>query len=95
MRIDSHQHVFWHGRDSAGLVADMDAHAIDKAWLLSWEVLPHEDEHAYHSALNPMHIRPDGTHPGVPLSDLIIARNEYPDRFILGYCPHPPACAMA
>ena len=24
MLIDSHQHVFWHGRDDAGLVADLD-----------------------------------------------------------------------
>ena len=89
MRIDSHQHVFWHGRDDAGLVADMDANQIDKAWLLSWEVLPHEDERQYHGALNPIHIRPDGTHPGIPLSDLVKARDAYPDRFILGYCPHP------
>ncbi len=89
MRIDSHQHVYWHGRDAAGLIADMDAHHIDKAWLLSWEVLPHEDERVYHGALNPMHIRPDGTHPGIPLSDLILARNAYPNRFLLGYFPHP------
>ena len=35
MIIDSHQHVFWHGRDDAGLVADMDQHGIDLAWLLT------------------------------------------------------------
>jgi predicted TIM-barrel fold metal-dependent hydrolase len=89
MRIDSHQHVYWHGRDAAGLVADMDAHGIDRAWLLSWEILPHEDEPIYHGALNPVHMRPDGTHPGIPLSDLIRARDACPDRFILGYFPHP------
>lgn len=89
MRIDSHQHVFWHGRDAVGLIADMDAHQIDKAWLLSWEVLPHEDERIYHGVLNPTHIRPDGTHPGIPLSDLIRARDAFPDRFVLGYFPHP------
>lgn len=89
MRIDSHQHVFWHGRDAAGLVADMDEHQIDVAWLLSWEVLPHEDEHGYHEVLNPVHLRPDGTHPGIPLSDLIRARDAYPSRFVLGYFPHP------
>src|SRR5579862_4466972 len=89
MRIDSHQHVYWHGRDAAGLVSDMDAHRIDRAWLLSWEVLPHEDEHAYHGVLNPLNIRPDGTHSGIPLSDLIRARDAYPDRFVLGYFPHP------
>lgn len=89
MRIDSHQHVFWHGRDDSGLVADMDAHGIDVAWLLSWEILPHEDEPAYHGVLNPLHLRPDGTHAGIPLSDLIVARDRFPHRFVLGYCPHP------
>jgi predicted TIM-barrel fold metal-dependent hydrolase len=89
MRIDSHQHVFWHGRDSAGLIADMDEHQIDQAWLLSWEILPHEDESGYHGVLNPLHLRADGTHAGIPLSDLIRTRDAYPDRFILGYCPHP------
>ena len=37
MLIDSHQHVFWHYRNDADLVADMDAHGIDLAWLLTWE----------------------------------------------------------
>ncbi len=87
--IDSHQHVFWHGRDDAGLVADMDDQGIDVAWLLSWEVLPHEDEAAYHGVLNPVHRRPDGSHAGIPLSDLLVARTHYPERFVVGYCPHP------
>jgi predicted TIM-barrel fold metal-dependent hydrolase len=89
MIIDAHQHVFWHGRDDAGLVADLDAHGVDVAWLLSWEVPPDEDEPAYRGAMNPVHVRPDGTHPGIPLSDLIIARDRYPGRFVLGYCPSP------
>lgn len=87
--IDSHQHVFWWGRDDAGLIADLDAHGIEKAWLLSWEVPPWEDARSYHAVLNPLNIRPDGTHAGIPLRDLITARNHYPDRFILGYMPHP------
>jgi predicted TIM-barrel fold metal-dependent hydrolase len=91
MIVDSHQHVFWHGRDDAGLVADMDAHGIEQAWLLSWEVLPFEDDGAYHRALNPVHFRPDGTHAGIPLSDLLVARARYPERFVIGYCPHPLA----
>src|SRR5579862_3571047 len=89
MIIDSHQHVFWHGRDDAGLIADMDAQGIDVAWLLSWEVLPCEDEKSYHSALNPVHFRADGTHTGIPLSDLVLARDRYPKRFVLGFCPNP------
>jgi predicted TIM-barrel fold metal-dependent hydrolase len=89
MIIDSHQHVFWHNRNDAGLVADMDTHGIEVAWLLSWEVLPAEDERIYHGVLNPVHFRPDGTHPGIPLSDLLLTRDRYPQRFLLGYCPHP------
>src|SRR5579862_427633 len=89
MRIDTHQHVYWHGRDAAGLIADMDAYSIDVAWLLSWDVAPHEDARIYHGVLNPEHVRADGTHPGIPLSDLIRARDLYPHRFIVGYCPNP------
>jgi predicted TIM-barrel fold metal-dependent hydrolase len=87
--VDSHQHVFWHGRDDHGLIADMDAHGIEYSWLLSWEVAPSEDEHSYHKVLNPKHIRPDGTHAGIVLADLVLARDRFPDRFVLGYCPHP------
>jgi predicted TIM-barrel fold metal-dependent hydrolase len=89
MLIDTHQHVLWHGRDVAGLVADMDEHGIDLAWLLTWEIAPAEDAASYHGVLNPEHMRPDGTHAGIPLSDLVKARDRYPDRFVLGYCPHP------
>jgi predicted TIM-barrel fold metal-dependent hydrolase len=87
--IDTHQHVFWHGRNDADLVADMDAFGIQQAWLLSWEVAPSEDERSYHGVLNPLHVRPDGTHAGIPLPDLLLTRDRYPDRFVVGYCPHP------
>jgi len=87
--IDSHQHVFWHGRDDKGLVADMDEHGIEYAWLLSWEVPPFEDNPSYHAVLNPLNVRADGTHAGIPLSDLLRARDRFPERFIVGYCPHP------
>ncbi|MCE9589693.1 MAG: amidohydrolase [Planctomycetes bacterium] len=89
MFIDSHQHVFWHGRDDKGLIADMDAHGIDVSWLLSWEIPPSEDSPGYHGVLNPQHFRGDGTHAGIPLSDLILTRDRYPDRFVVGFCPHP------
>lgn len=92
MIIDSHQHVFWHGRDDAGLVADMDEQKIDLAWLLTWEVPrypAYADNSDYHNLLNPVRLREDGTHPGIPLEDLLIAHRRYPGRFILGYCPDP------
>jgi predicted TIM-barrel fold metal-dependent hydrolase len=89
MLIDSHQHVFWHWRNDADLIADMDVHGIDVAWLLTWEITPAEEQKQWVRILNPVHIRPDGSHPGVPLSDLLLASSRYPQRFILGYCPHP------
>ena len=94
MIVDSHQHVCWHGRDAAGLVADMDAHDIAVAWLLAWEVPPAEDAPSYHRHFNPVHLRGDGTHPGLPLSDVLRACERYPGRFVPGYCP-PPALGDA
>lgn len=87
--VDAHQHVFWHGRDDDGLIAELDNHGIDYAWLLSWETAPFEDHPAYHPVLNPSNIRPDGTHAGIVLADLVKARDPFPSRFVLGYCPHP------
>ena len=89
MNVDVHQHVFWHGRDDRGLIADLDAHGIDLAWLLTWEIPAEEDSLNDHRALNPRHLRGDGTHAGVPLSDVLIARDRYPERFVVGYCPCP------
>lgn len=89
MVIDAHQHVFWHGRNERGLVEDMDEHGIEVAWLLSWEIAPHEHNPAYTKLLDPRHVRPDGTHAGIVLSDLVLARDRFPQRFVLGYCPHP------
>lgn len=92
MIIDAHQHVFWHGRDDAGLVADLDEQGIDRCWLLTWE-LPscpvYIENLSWSNCLNPARARPDGTHPGIILDDLLIARRRYPDRFVLGYCPDP------
>ncbi len=89
MTIDSHQHPFWYGRDDAGLVTDMDEQEIDVAWLLSWEVPPEQDNPVFHGILNPKNIRPDGTHAGIVLADLLEARRNFPERFIVGYCPNP------
>ncbi len=89
MRIDTHQHVFWHWRNDADLIADMDGHGIDVAWLLTWEISPAEWEPNWARILNPVHAQPDGTNRGVVLSDLLLASSRYPGRFVLGYCPHP------
>jgi len=67
----------------------MDEHGIEYAWLLSWEIPPFEDHPGYHAVLSPRNLRPDGTHAGIRLSDLLRARDHYPTRFVVGYCPHP------
>ncbi|MDY7010780.1 MAG: amidohydrolase family protein [Planctomycetota bacterium] len=88
--IDSHQHVFWHGRDDAGLVADLDEHGIDKALLLTWCIHPTEGDPGYDEAFNPIHTELNrNNHPGLTLSDAVCAARRYPDRFIIGYAPHP------
>ncbi len=86
--IDSHQHVFWHGRDDAGLIADMDAHGIEKAWILTWEESIGDLRGNWASKLDPRHKR-FGEGVALPLEGVIEAARRYPDRFIAGYCPHP------
>ena len=90
MIIDSHQHVFWWHRDDAGLVADLDEHNIDLAWLLTWHIPPTEtSKDPLYSVLNPLRVGPDGTHAGITLEDCLKCRDKYPDRFVVGYCPQP------
>lgn len=87
--IDTHQHVFWNHRNDVELVSDMDAHHIEKAWLLTWEIPAWEDSPSYHRGLNPRHGREDGTHAGIVLDDILRTRDRFPDRFLAGYCPPP------
>jgi len=87
--VDSHQHVRWHQRDEHGLVADLDAHGIDYAWLLTWQLGPVEQSPEHAAYLNPALTLPDGSHPGIPLAELLAVRAIYPKRFVVGYCPHP------
>ena len=88
--IDMHQHVCWHGRDDAELVANMDAHGIERAVLLNWDITALEFAESYEGAFNPVHVVPGrGRHSGLPLADVVRAVRRYPERFIPGYCPHP------
>lgn len=87
--IDSHQHVFWHGRDDAGLIADMDAHHIEKAWLLTWEEPESETGGSYGHVVDPRNKGVGGDGAAIPLSAVIEACRRYPERFVAGYCPHP------
>ena len=87
--VDSHQHINWHQRNTAAHVADMDAHGIAYAWLLSWCIDPLNDEPHYHRVFDPRNTLQDGTHPGLPLDDILAARERHPDRYVAGYCPNP------
>jgi len=89
VKIDSHQHVFWLNRDDAWLVREMDELGIDVAWLLTWYLLPEEDDHAYHVHTSPTNMRADGTHAAMPFSDVIATCKRFPKRFVPGYCPPP------
>ncbi len=95
--IDTHQHVFWQGRDDTAHIEDMDAHQIDLAWILTSEAPDYQAQPATRGAfaLNPLHMSPDGMHPGLVFSDLLKARQNYPGRYLLGYCPDPMLPAAA
>ena len=89
MKIDSHQHVFWLNHDDAWLVREMDDLSIDVAWLLTWYLLPEEDDAAYHTHTSPTNLRADGTHSAMPLADVVATCRRFPKRFVPGYCPAP------
>ena len=89
--IDAHQHVFWHGRDDAGLVANMDECGIAKSVVLTWCLSQVEESVGYEAVFNPVHWEhaPAGQGIGLPFSDALATVRRYPDRLLLGYCPHP------
>jgi predicted TIM-barrel fold metal-dependent hydrolase len=87
--IDSHQHVFWHGRDDKGLLADMDKYGIERAWILSWEEPGDETGSNYSAVLDPRYRGYGTPAPALPLAAVYEVAQRYPDRFIAGYCPHP------
>ena len=89
MVIDSHNHVNYHGYDADALVAEMDGYGIDVTWLLTWYLPPSEDVPGTHGAFSPTSFRPDGTHAGATLPELLAARDRHPSRFVAGYCPCP------
>jgi len=87
--IDSHNHPFYHGLNAAGVIAEMNTFGIDVSWLLTWTLPPAQHVPTSHRVFNPSNARPDGTHAGVVLDDISRSRDQYPDRFVAGYCPCP------
>ena len=89
MIIDAHNHIYYHGLNAEGVLAEMDQFGYDVAWLLTWYLPPGEHIASSHRVFNPVNARPDGTHAGTTLNDLSRACEKYPDRFVAGYCPCP------
>lgn len=87
--IDSHNHVYYHRLDPAGVVGELDAFGIERCWVLTWYLPPGEDVPGSHGTFNPRNYRPDGTHGGSTLDDVVEACEKYPERFIGGFCPCP------
>lgn len=82
MLIDAHNHPNWHGFNAGKILRNMDEQGIDQMWLFSWEVPEDEYSPSYHAVLPP-------TGKGIPLADVLAVGKEAPDRFVLGYMPHP------
>lgn len=87
--VDSHNHSHYNHVGPEGLVAEMEAFGIDCTWLLTWYHPPGEHAPTSFRACNPVNMRPDGSHAGIVLQDVIEACRRFPGRFVAGYCPCP------
>ncbi len=83
MKIDAHNHPDWHGHGLDRFISNMDAHDIERTWLLSW-IAP-EDEYtpAYNSQMTPLENGP------IPFERCLSYVERAPERFVLGYAPDP------
>ena len=84
MIIDAHNHPDYHGFTTDKILKDMDEQKIDKTWLLTWDVPQSE----YDVILNQPTMPPSSLS-GIPLDRILDAGKSAPDRFVLGYAPHP------
>ncbi len=82
MLIDAHNHPNWHGHDGRKILENMDEQGIDQMWLLTWEC----GQEDYNPKTN-AHL-PQGR-VAIPFEDVLAVSREAPDRFVLGYMPHP------
>ena len=82
MLIDAHNHPNWHGFNAEKILKNMDEQNIDQLWLFSWEAPEDEYSPSYHNVLPPTGVC-------IPLEDVIQVGRTAPDRFVLGYMPHP------
>jgi predicted TIM-barrel fold metal-dependent hydrolase len=87
--VDAHNHSHYNGVGPEGLLAEMEAYGIGRTWLLTWYHPPGEHAPGSYRAFNPTNVRPDGTHAGVTLRDVVETCQRFPGRFVAGYCPCP------
>ncbi|MCX8214148.1 MAG: amidohydrolase family protein [SAR202 cluster bacterium] len=84
MLIDAHNHPDYHGYTVEKIIRDMDEQGIDKTWLLTWDVP--QSEYNIRTTQNTM---APGSESGIPIDRILAAGAAAPDRFVLGYAPHP------
>ena len=84
MLIDAHNHPDYHGFTAQKIVQDMDENGIDKTWLLTWDA-PQSDYDVRSNQL----FMPPGAESGIPLANVLQVGAYAPERFVLGYAPHP------
>jgi predicted TIM-barrel fold metal-dependent hydrolase len=82
--IDAHNHPHYYGYSGQALLQNMDEQGIDKMWLLSWEI-PQEE----YQVRSYQHQLSATATSGIPLDDVVDVSREAPERFVLGYAPHP------
>jgi predicted TIM-barrel fold metal-dependent hydrolase len=87
--VDAHQHVCWIGRNEKDFIKDLDRQRIDMAWALTWESVDREGLDLFRGSFSAANALPGGGHRGMPLSEGLKAKERYPDRIVLGYCPDP------
>ncbi len=90
MIIDVHNHPHYRGYGPKKVVDNMNQYGIDLTVLLSWEAPATE----FHPEVLHEH-SPLSSDP-LPFSACLEYKYQYPDRFLLGYCPDPRvpgACA--
>lgn len=84
MLIDAHGHPNYHGYGAERIVRNLDEQGIDKMWLLSWEIPSSE-----YDALHNQSLMSAVAQSGIDLADVLEVGKHAPDRFVLGYAPHP------
>ena len=84
MLIDAHNHPNWWGHSARKTLQNMDEQGIDSMWLFTWDIPMSE----YDVTLTQGVFSPTAES-GIPLSEVLAVGAHAPDRFVLGYAPHP------